>query len=427
MKFHDRALPNFMIFSNICFSRLLTFAHFRQSSLNMHSAHSRSNASVVHDHLRVQPLIDDDLHDAYQLRSPSMSRHADEYSARELELRRKNEAIEARQAEVLKRTEELKRQKAEQLSRIPAGSRPPSTRLDRVLANATDSALRFSSEDPLATGSPRHHAAASAASPHGRPASAVVQRTAPSPAHANRPVSSKPAAQTAAALVAAAAAPAPTDADFEMEVDVLGPRMGTEARIRFQAARLKGMQDEIQKLITELNEKDKSHESMASNIKAVEDENKRLVRRLQEMESANEKLKRSASEAVSRAAALEAETIAAKKEVDSQDKARKQIETEKRARDLRLNRALEEADKLRAQLKEQKESTSGGSDALKHECARLDSEVKKLTRQKAEILNAFKKQMKLVDILKRQKMHIEAARLLAFTEEEFTKALEIQV
>jgi len=58
------------------------------------------------------------------------------------------------------------------------------------------------------------------------------------------------------------------------------------------------------------------------------------------------------------------------------------------------------------------------------EVERLTNELKKVEKQKNDLYVAFKKSIKLCSILKRQKVHLENARLLAFTEEEFRQLLE---
>ena len=48
---------------------------------------------------------------------------------------------------------------------------------------------------------------------------------------------------------------------------------------------------------------------------------------------------------------------------------------------------------------------------------------KRLERQRTELIAVLKKQAKLVDVLKRQRLHLEAAQLLGFTQAEFKAAL----
>ena len=55
---------------------------------------------------------------------------------------------------------------------------------------------------------------------------------------------------------------------------------------------------------------------------------------------------------------------------------------------------------------------------------KLIQENKKLEKQKNDLYAAFKKSLKLCSILKKQKVHLENARLLAFTEEEFKNLME---
>ena len=80
---------------------------------------------------------------------------------------------------------------------------------------------------------------------------------------------------------------------------------------------------------------------------------------------------------------------------------------------------------MRQKIKDLESTIKDEGDSQKVQMEKLAGERRRLERQRNELLTAFKKQMKLIDILKRQKMHIESAKLLHFTEQEFSKALDI--
>ena len=87
-------------------------------------------------------------------------------------------------------------------------------------------------------------------------------------------------------------------------------------------------------------------------------------------------------------------------------------------------RALEEAAKLRGQLlaaeREKKDAVENGKKSVDE----LTVKIKFLEKQRNELLQGFKKQMELIDVLKRQKLHLEAAHVLKYTEEEFMQTLD---
>ena len=64
-------------------------------------------------------------------------------------------------------------------------------------------------------------------------------------------------------------------------------------------------------------------------------------------------------------------------------------------------------------------------DASRSDGSRLQAEVRRLEHQAAELLLAFRKQSRLVEVLRRQRAHLEASRALELTEHEFIKLLDL--
>ncbi|XP_068954217.1 testis-expressed protein 9 isoform X2 [Petaurus breviceps papuanus] len=159
----------------------------------------------------------------------------------------------------------------------------------------------------------------------------------------------------------------------------LSEDIGTEAQIRFLKAKLRVMQEELDSLVYDCNKKEDEVRNLKASLKDINEDHVRMERTINIQQSQIEKYKTLSEEANKKCDGFQQQLTAVEKDL-----------------------ANEEYKKIEE----------------------LKTENKKLEKQKGELMTGFRKQIKLIDILKRQKMHIEAAKMLSFTEEEFMKALE---
>ncbi|XP_021028154.1 testis-expressed protein 9 isoform X1 [Mus caroli] len=200
--------------------------------------------------------------------------------------------------------------------------------------------------------------------------------------------------------------------------------IGTEAQIRFLKATLHVMQEELDSVVCECNKKEDEIQDLKSKVKNLEEDCVRQQRTVTSQQSQIEKYKNLFEEANKKCDELQQQLSSVERELESKRRLQKQAASSQSATEVRLNRALEEAEKYKVELSKLRQTNKDITNEDHQKIEVLKSENKKLERQKGELMIGFKKQLKLIDILKRQKMHIEAAKMLSFSEEEFMKALE---
>ncbi|KAM9493913.1 testis-expressed protein 9 isoform 2-T2 [Clarias gariepinus] len=217
------------------------------------------------------------------------------------------------------------------------------------------------------------------------------------------------------------------DTAEQLEDDIVpsaGEEMSAEAQIRFMKAKLRVMQEDLNRLSQECNKKDEENAVLSSKLKEVEEDRVRLQRTTNMQQMQLEKHRALAEDANGNCEALRHQVSVLQKEVEGMKRTQKQASSSHNATEVRLNRALEEAERCKAELNKLKQSSKDSVNQEQQKIEALHAEKIKLEKQKAELITGFKKQLKLIDILKKQKMHFEAARMMSFTEEEFMKALD---
>lgn len=192
------------------------------------------------------------------------------------------------------------------------------------------------------------------------------------------------------------------------------------------------LQQELDKLVSEKKDRDVLVDSTLEKLKSLEKSNAKDRKYVGALEGMLEKSKLAHDDLQNKYKDSKAEVSRLKKELDSFSRQSKQTDQDSHSKDLRLNRALDEIEKLKHQISfadsqfKVSPPNQDKLDAGKRITEDLYTENKRLQKQKADILIGFKRQNQLIELLKRQKMHLEAAKLLSFTEQDFIKALNIQ-
>lgn len=183
-------------------------------------------------------------------------------------------------------------------------------------------------------------------------------------------------------------------------------------------------EDEIELLRKSLIKQEKLNADLKSSWKKCKDEKKMLENDLI-------KLKRVLSSKTNSISTDEIEYLRSEnnrlhKEVESLKSLVKENENKSTHRELKMKRALEDITQMKSKLSEYNSKAGKGTEESDVLVKKLRENIRELESQKRELIDGFKKQMKLIDVLKKQKEHLETCIKLEILDKDFASALAME-
>lgn len=192
---------------------------------------------------------------------------------------------------------------------------------------------------------------------------------------------------------------------------------------KYQKIKIESLEGELEKAIAQLKIKDAEIEDLKNSSnnqgKSAQNKTATYVAQINNLNLQIDKYKALLNDKKNEYNTLLEKYNEIHKKYDQNIVQEKKVKQELITKDKQIAKLIEELDKKNVVI-----TSSAATQIKEKENERLIQENKKLEKQKNEIYTAFKKSLKLCSILKRQKVHLENARLLAFTEDEFKNLLE---
>ena len=203
--------------------------------------------------------------------------------------------------------------------------------------------------------------------------------------------------------------------------------LSSSSALRFQKTRIVALNESLAKLTSSYAELKERYVALQRRDDEREEATRRKEKEWSKDRDERDRKARDLDIARADVERLTRELNAARKERADDATRRRDDEREERTRDAKTKALLADNDRLRKRVDALEGTAKAGSEAHSdgEELAALRRERARLLSQRGEMVAAFKKAMRLIDVLKRQKMHLEAAKLLSFTEAEFTAAIDV--
>ncbi|EZA46899.1 hypothetical protein DMN91_005382 [Ooceraea biroi] len=200
--------------------------------------------------------------------------------------------------------------------------------------------------------------------------------------------------------------------------------LGNKAIINLLKGKIDMLHKELQATQLEFNRKCDYCKELEVENKKLDDAQAKLHNQIGTLKDTIVKLENTNSDTLTNCQALSNENVALKKDTEALKKEIKVLNQQSNNYDVRLNRILESNEKLKNALKcsqiEEKE--------LRSQIRKLQEDkrlsIKSLEKQRSELVQAFKKQLLLIDNLKKQNMYLTASDQICLIEGDFAKLLE---
>jgi chromosome segregation ATPase len=187
-----------------------------------------------------------------------------------------------------------------------------------------------------------------------------------------------------------------------------------ETIIKYQKSKIDTLEDELEKALSEIRVRDMELDDLKNKGKTPNNEYKKQISQINSLNQQLEKYKNMFNDKKGEFNGLMEKFNELRGQADAMNGNEKKLKADIISKDKQIARLIEELDKKNNQNVNNKASVNTDK-----EVDRLNNELKKIEKQKNDLYVAFKKSLKLCAILKRQKIHLENARLLNFTEDEF--------